>query len=185
MYPRLLVCALLMGVAGVAGAHGSTASQQPAAQSSSSAAPQLTAQQRAEIRHQNQIMVHYAAVIAQAIDHGQIGQVWDQASDIAKHAVTRDAFVKAIQSDRARLGTMTSRKLAFISRNRSNGSLPPGRKTGAPLPAGFYINIGFATQFSKQAKPIRELVSFHLDSDHKWRVSGYSVRPVQVDRTSK
>ncbi len=34
----------------------------------------------------------------------------------------------------------------------------------------------FATQFGSQAKPIRELVSFHLDSDKKWRLSGYAVR---------
>lgn len=34
----------------------------------------------------------------------------------------------------------------------------------------------FATQFGSQAKPIRELVSFHLDSDKKCRLSGYAVR---------
>ena len=44
------------------------------------------------------------------------------------------------------------------------------------MPAGNYINVVFATRFANAAEPVRELVSFHLDEDKTWRVSGYSVR---------
>ena len=44
------------------------------------------------------------------------------------------------------------------------------------MPAGNYFNVVFATGFANAAEPVRELVSFHLDEDKTWRVSGYSVR---------
>ncbi len=102
------------------------------------------------------------------IDNGQSGQVWDQASDVAKKTVSRDQFTKATESDRAKLGKVTSRKIEGVTRALSNGK--------EKLPQGLYVNVNFATQFSNEAKPVRELVSFHLDSDKKWRLSGYTVR---------
>lgn len=161
MIARLLVCALLLGAVGTADAQNQPAStpQQPATR-------QLTPEQRAAIQKQNQVLVQYAESIVAMIDNGQTGQVWDQASDVAKHVVTRDQFVKAIGADRARLGKMTSRKVAAVTRSVSRGG---------QLPAGTYVNVNFATQFGQNAKPIRELVSFHLDSDKKWRLSGYTV----------
>ena len=59
---------------------------------------------------------------------------------------------------------MTSRKLESVTRALSNGK--------EKLPEGLYVNVNFATKFSNEAKPVRELVSFHLDSDMKWRLSG-------------
>jgi hypothetical protein len=44
------------------------------------------------------------------------------------------------------------------------------------VPAGLYININYATRFAKTQKPVRELISFHLDSDKVWRVAGYTLR---------
>jgi hypothetical protein len=164
MIARLLVCALLIGFAGVASAQdkpAQTQQQQPAAR-------QLTPEQRAAIQQEDQSAVKYAGSIVAMIDNGQTGQVWDQASDVAKKSVSRDQFVKATDSDRAQLGKMTSRKVEGVTRIMSNGK--------EQLPAGLYVNVIFATQFSKQAKPIRELVSFHRDSDNRLRLSGYTVR---------
>lgn len=163
MLVRLFLCALLMGFVGVASAQDkpAQAQQKPAAQ-------QLTPEQRAAIQKQDQVLVKYAESIVAMIDNGQSGQVWDQASDVAKRSVSRDQFVKATESDRAELGKMTSRKIEGVTRAVSNGK--------EKLPAGLYVNVNFATQFSKEAKPTRELVSFHLDSDKKWRLSGYTVR---------
>jgi hypothetical protein len=87
---------------------------------------------------------------------------------VAKKSVSRDPFIKATESDRAKVGKMTSRKVEGVTRALSNGK--------EKLPAGVYVNVNFATQFSNEAKPVRELVSFHLDSDKKWRLSGYTVR---------
>lgn len=162
MFARLLLCALLIGAFGVANAQ-----EKPATAQQKTAAQQLTPEQQAAIQKQNQVLVKYAESIVAMIDNGQAGQVWDQASDVAKKSVSRDQFVKATEADRAKLGKMTSRKVEGVTRAMSNGK--------EKLPAGLYVNVNFATQFG-QAKPIRELVSFHLDSDKKWRLSGYTVR---------
>ena len=160
MIARLLVCALLIGGAGIAGAQTQPATiQKPAAK-------QLTPEQRAAIQKQNQVLVKYAESVVAMIDNGQIGQVWDQASDVAKQSVTRDQFVKTIEADRAKLGKMNSRKVASVTRSVSRGG---------KLPAGMYVNVNFATQFGNNTKPTRELISFHLDNDKKWRLSGYTV----------
>ena len=163
MFVRVFLCALLIGFAGVA-----SAQNQPAQTQQKPAAQQLTPEQRAAIQKQNQVLVQYAESITSMIDNGQSGQVWDQASDVAKKTVSRDQFVKATESDRAKLGKVTSRKVEGVTRALSNGK--------EKLPEGLYVNVNFATKFSNEAKPVRELVSFHLDSDKKWRLSGYTVR---------
>lgn len=161
MIARLLVCALLIGAAGIA-----SAQTQPAATPQQPAAPQLTPEQRAAIQKQNEVLVKYAESILAMIDNGQTGQVWDEASDVAKKSVSRDQFVKTTDADRAKLGKVGSRKVAAVTRSVSKGG---------KLPAGTYVNVNFATQFGSDAKPVRELISFHLDSDKKWRLSGYTV----------
>ncbi|WIG54899.1 MAG: hypothetical protein OJF61_000685 [Rhodanobacteraceae bacterium] len=163
MFVRLSLCALLIGVAGIA-----SAQNQPAQAQQKPAVQQLTPEQRAAIQKQNQVLVQYAESITAMIDNGQSGQVWDQASDVAKKSVSRDQFVKATESDRAKVGKLTSRKLEGVTRALSNGK--------EKLPEGLYVNVNFATQFSNESKPVRELVSFHLDSDKKWRLSGYTIR---------
>lgn len=165
---RTLLCTFLIGLAGISGV--AVAQQSATAPKSSAAtqppARQLTAQQRAAIEKQNQVLVKYAESIASMIDNGQIGQVWDQSSEVMKKAVPQDKFISATKTDRASMGTVTSRKVAEVTRSLSKGG---------KLPAGYYVNVNFATTFSKHTKPVRELVSFHLDSDKKWRVSGYTL----------
>ena len=39
-----------------------------------------------------------------------------------------------------------------------------------------------ATRFANSAEPVRELISFRLDEDRVWRVSGYSLRGYRVRR---
>jgi hypothetical protein len=163
MFVRLFFCALLIGFAGVA-----SAQDKPAQTQQKPAAKQLTPEQRAAIQKQNEVLVKYAESIVSMIDNGQSAQVWDQASDVAKKTVSRDQFTKATEADRAKVGKMTSRKVEGVSRALSNGK--------EKLPEGLYVNVNFATKFSNEAKPVRELVSFHLDSDKKWRLSGYTLR---------
>ncbi|MBN8736838.1 MAG: DUF4019 domain-containing protein [Xanthomonadales bacterium] len=161
MLARLLVCALLIGTFGI-----TSAQETPAPAPQQPAARQLTPEQRAAIQKQNQVLEKYAESIIAMIDNGQIGQVWDEASEVAKHSVGRDQFVKTIEGERSKLGKVGSRKLTTINRSLSKGG---------KLPEGMYVNVNYATQFANQPKPIRELVSFHLDGDKKWRLSGYTV----------
>lgn len=161
MFVRLCLCALLVGVAGVASAQNKPA---PAPGQQTAARQQLTPEQRAALQKQNQEMARYAESIAQMIDNGQTGQVWDGASDVAKRSVSRDKFVQATDAARAKLGKVDSRNVRAITHETSKGGT---------LPAGNYISVNFATKFSGDAKPLRELISFHEDNDHKWRLSGY------------
>lgn len=168
MFRKLVLPAVLLVMAGAAGAQTSTTTTTTTPATTRPTAPQLTAEQRAAIVKLRQQILQSAQRVLGLIDQGNIGQVWDEASSVAKQSVTRDAFVKATADDRARLGKPASRKLAFMNSVVSKGG---------QLPAGSYINVNYATQFANAKQPQRELVSFHLDSDKVWRVSGYTLNP--------
>ncbi len=163
MFSKPLLAALLLTASAGAFAQ-SPAKPAPAA---ATAAPAMTAQQKAQMEKQNAEMSQAAMQVIQMVDRSQTGAVWDQASSVAKQSTKRDEFVRQITADRTQLGAPGTRKLAAITRTQSKG--------GA-LPAGLYINVSYATQFSKAKQPVRELVSYHLDTDRTWRVAGYSVR---------
>lgn len=160
MIARLFLCALLIGTFGIANAQN-----QPAATRQQPAARQMTPEQRAAIRKRNQAIVSYASQIVKQVDNGQYTQVWDGMSEVGKKAVARDEFAKMVEQQRKPLGQVKSRKIAALYRSTSDG--------GKKLPAGTYINVRYLTQFADSAKPKIELVSFHLDGDSKWRLSGY------------
>lgn len=165
MIARLLVCALLIGFAGVA-----SAQNQPAQTQQKPAAQQLTPEQRAAIQKRNQELVSYANQILKMIDNGQSAQVWDDMSEVGKKVVTRTAFEKKISTERSTLGTAKSRRIVGLYGNQSDGQ--------HDLPAGMYFNVRYLTQFSGSQAPKIELVSFHQDSDRKLRLSGYAVTDV-------
>src|SRR3546814_10980716 len=56
---------------------------------------------------------------------------------------------------------------------------------GAQVPEGFYLNVAVPTTFAESEQPVRELVSFRLDEDKVWRVSGYSLRGPGDDGRSR
>lgn len=137
------------------------------AQSHTATEPSLTPAQIAQIRHQDEDVAQAALRVAQLVDRGEVGKVWDGASSVAKQVVKRRAFVEQVTADRAQVGRLVSRKLVAITRSESRGGATP---------AGDYINVSFATQFANEKRPVRELISFHLDADHVWRVCGYTLR---------
>jgi hypothetical protein len=161
MFARLLFCVLFAGVFGVASAQ--TSSAQP--QSQQQARKQLTPQQRAEIQKRNKALVGYANSVVKMIDDGQEAQVWDAMSEVGKKAVTRDNFVRGVKRQRDNLGKVESRRAVMLYAGKSDGH--------EQLPAGIYMNVRYRTQFAKSHDAKIELVSFHLDGDRKWRVSGY------------
>ncbi|WP_426701642.1 DUF4019 domain-containing protein [Rhodanobacter sp. Col0626] len=126
----------------------------------------LTQDQQMQIRDQVETLAQDSLRIVQAIDHGQLGMVWDKASSVAKMFKRAD-FVRKIYIDRSKLGAPSFRKQVAITFSQSKGG---------EVPAGLYISVDYSTQFARENKPVRELVSYHLDNDKVWRVSGYSVR---------
>lgn len=156
MSARLFLSAMLLLASSAAFA------QQPA----TAPAPQLTPAQQTQVNQQNQQMVQAAVLVVQMVDQGKSDNVWDGASPVAKKIVAKDAFVKQVAADRKMLGAVKSRSVASIGRSSGGGAAP----------AGNYVNVAFATQFANAKAPVRELVSFHLDSDNQWRVTGYTLR---------
>ena len=129
---------------------------------------QLTPEQQAQVTRQNAEMGKAAAQVIQLVDQNKIGEVWDGASAVAKSVSGKSNFVAQIAADRQKLGAPTERKQVGVTR--------AAYAAGGKVPAGNYINVVYATKFADAPKPVRELVSFHLDNDKTWRVSGYSLR---------
>lgn len=143
----------------------------PAAQPAATAQPameQLTPEQRAALAKQDADMTQAALQVLQMVDGNRIGEVWDGASAAMKRMVPRDDFIKQVTIDRNRLGAVSSRAAPEVSRSLF--------RAGQQVPEGLYINVRSATTFASSAQPVRELVSFRLDEDRVWRVSGYSLR---------
>ena len=128
------------------------------------AAHQPTPQEYAQ---RNQQIEQAALQVADLVDKGQEGQVWDGASTITKQLINRDSFVKGVSTDRKTVGSLITRTPANLSFNESDGK---------KLPPGLFANVAFATRFANEKQPVRELVSFHLDGDNVWRVTGYTLR---------
>jgi hypothetical protein len=127
-----------------------------------------TAGQQAALQRQDAEMTRAALKAAQMIDGGQVAALWDGASPVVRKAVTREAFLAAVQQARAQVGALVGRGQASVSRTRFG--------PGAQVPEGLYVNVSFATRFANAPRPVRELVSFRLDEDKVWRLSGYNLR---------
>ncbi|MDH5829621.1 DUF4019 domain-containing protein [Luteimonas sp. M1R5S18] len=174
---RLRLCSTLAALALCSAAFAQQPAPQPqprpAAQPAQAQAPQpemeqLTPEQRAALAKQDAEMGQAALQVMQLVDANRIGEVWDGASAMMKQAVTRDEFIKQVTIDRNRLGAASTRANPQVSRSLF--------RAGQQVPEGLYINVRSATKFANQAQPVRELVSFRLDEDRVWRVSGYSLR---------
>jgi hypothetical protein len=168
MNHRFLLSVALMACIGTASAQQAQPSQ-PAQQPAARPAQQtLTPQQQAQLAKQNTDMSKAALQVMQMVDANQIGEIWDNATATMKRMVTRDDFVKQITIDRNNLGKVSSRGNPAVSRSQF--------PAGAQVPEGFYLNVAVPSTFAKSQTPVRELVSFRLDEDKTWRVSGYSLR---------
>jgi len=160
MFTKKLLPAIVLAMASAA-----ALAQQPtnAGAQPGNAGPQSSAQQ-AQIEHLNHRMSQAATEVTQGLDKNKAGEIWDNASQIAKKAVTRDDFVRHVTAERKALGAPVARHVINVSYRRGDGK---------EIPAGIYANVTFATTFSDSKKPMTELVTYHSDDDHVWRVAGY------------
>lgn len=174
MLKRLILPAALL-LAITPAAFAQQPAKAPATTAAQPAQQKLTPEQQQAIMKFRQSMATNAEAITNLIDQGKAGDVWDQASSVAKQSISRNDFVSGVSKQRDNAGKLVSRKLAAVTHSVSKGE--------QKLPAGDYINVVFATRFSSEKAPIRELVSYHYDSDKVWRVSGYTLQqPAQARR---
>ena len=169
MNHRFLLSAALLACVGTASAQQQAQpAPRPQVQPTRPAQPALTPQQQAQLAKQNADMSQAALKVMQMVDTNRVGEIWDGASATMKRAVTKDDFIKQITIDRNKLGRPASRGQAAVTRSQF--------PAGAKVPQGLYLNVSVPTKFANVQQPVRELVSFRLDEDKTWRVSGYSLR---------
>ena len=99
------------------------------------------------------------------IDNGHYGESWESAAAYFKSTVTKEYWQQALPAIRKLFGEPLSRKLGSI---RYTQSLPAS-------PDGEYVVIEIATKFEKKKHAIETVIPM-LESDGKWRVSGYFIQ---------
>jgi len=162
--PIWFACLLMLCTAMPAAAWQAT----PAAAPAATTVPPLSREERARRAAQDAEIVAAARQVVSLVDGGRMDEVWEGASPAMKRAVPKAEFVRQLALDRRRLGVVVSRAAPAVGRERY--------AAGSRVPQGAYLNIAFPTRFTRTEGSIRELVSFRLDEDRVWRVSGYSVR---------
>ncbi|HEX7864064.1 MAG TPA: DUF4019 domain-containing protein [Variovorax sp.] len=114
-------------------------------------------------------MVRGGMVAIQMIDQGKAGELWDGAAPATRKRVTRADFISQIARSRAPTGVPQMR--TWVSVNRQVVAASDGDA------AGQYVSVEYETRFAnKPDGTLRELVSFHLDTDRVWRFSGYVLK---------
>jgi hypothetical protein len=98
-------------------------------------------------------------------DAGKYAETWDEASQIFKSSVTKDAWLSALKGVRTPLGAVQARTL----RSATYTTTLPG------APDGQYVVIQFDTSFQNKKSAV-ETITPMLDKDGKWRVSGYYIK---------
>ena len=99
------------------------------------------------------------------VDGGEYAHSWDEAAEYFKGAITREQWGQSLQGVRKPLGKVISRK---VKSKTYTTSLP-----GAP--DGEYVVIQFETSFEHKKSAV-ETVTPMIDTDGKWRVSGYYIK---------
>jgi hypothetical protein len=165
---KLALASLLLTFVGAASAQQAVQPARAPAPKPQATQQQLTPEQQAQVARQDAEMTKAAAQAVQLVDQNKAAEVWAGASPVAKAATNQAEFVKQVSLDRQKVGAVAERKQVAVTR-----AVYPA---GAEVPAGNYVNVVYATKFANSPQPVRELVSFHLDDDQIWRVSGYSLR---------
>lgn len=99
------------------------------------------------------------------VDGREYAESWRQGAEHFRNAVTAEQWIDSMKSFRKPLGDVISRRL--LSKEYTK-SLP-----GAP--DGEYVVIHYHTSFEMKNSAI-ETVTPMMDTDGKWRVSGYFIK---------
>lgn len=101
----------------------------------------------------------------QLVDAKNYAKSYDDAASFFKAMVKKDEWVRTLSNLRSMLRGPVSRKL--ISKKYTT------KMAGAP--DGEYVVLVYKTKFEKKTDA-REVIVPMLDSDGKWRVSGYHIQ---------
>jgi predicted SnoaL-like aldol condensation-catalyzing enzyme len=99
------------------------------------------------------------------VDNGKYTESWDQSATYFKNAIKKDDWKRTVKAVREPLGNVISRS----AKSQNYMTALPG------APDGKYVVIQFETSFTKKKAAI-ETITPMMDSDGKWRVSGYFIK---------
>ncbi|WP_322024267.1 DUF4019 domain-containing protein [Burkholderia sp. BCC1977] len=115
-------------------------------------------------------LLNDANTVFRQLDAGQFADVWANAADFVKTRIKQDQFVADVRRARQSVGVVQHRgwaQLVRIQYTQRND-----------LPDGLYANVDFATTLTTGTK-MYEKLSFRLDSDGHWHLTGYVPRRTQ------
>ena len=102
----------------------------------------------------------------QLVDARRYDQSWDSAAAVFRSAVTKSQWAGAVKEGRAPFEPLGQRTLIASTYTTQ---LPN-------VPAGQYVVIQYRTE-AGQGKTVVETITPTHDSDNRWRVAGYYIRP--------
>ncbi|KFG94306.1 membrane protein [Burkholderia paludis] len=104
------------------------------------------------------------------LDAGQYNAVWLDAAAFVKARIKQDQFASDMQRARQTVGTVRHRGWAQITRIRYTNA--------SATPDGLYANVDYATTLTTGSIMFEKL-SFRLEDDGHWRLTGYVPRQSQ------
>lgn len=115
-------------------------------------------------------LLHDADTILSQLDAGQFNDVWLNAADFVKTRMKDDQFVSDMRRARQTVGTVQHRGWAQVTRINFKGV--------SNMPDGLYANVDYATTLTT-GTTVYEKLSFRLDGDGHWHLTGYTPRQTQ------
>jgi hypothetical protein len=105
------------------------------------------------------------------IDGGRYAESWTETAQYFKNSVQQDQWAQSLEAGRKPFGKVVSREMKKMT-----------YKTSLPgAPDGEYMVMQFATSFGKKRAAV-ETVTTMTEKDGTWRVSGYYIKNLSVNR---
>ncbi|CAB3769326.1 hypothetical protein B7G54_30570 [Burkholderia puraquae] len=111
-----------------------------------------------------------SAAVLRQLDAGQYGAVWTNAAPFVKARIKQDPFAADMQRARQSVGAVRQRGWAQITRIRYTNT--------STMPDGLYANVDYTTTLAS-GSTVFEKLSFRLDDDGQWHLTGYVPRQSQ------
>ncbi|RZF30208.1 DUF4019 domain-containing protein [Paraburkholderia sp. UYCP14C] len=108
--------------------------------------------------------------VFQQFDSNHYAEAWRDAAPFVKAKIPQAQFVSTTREAREALGAVTRRGWSSITRIQYIGF--PG------IPDGLYANVDFTSTLAS-GRTVFELLSFQLDADGQWHLTGYIPRQPQ------
>ncbi|MBO7752774.1 DUF4019 domain-containing protein [Burkholderia pseudomallei] len=115
-------------------------------------------------------LLREANMVFRQLDAEQFADVWANAADFVKARVKQEQFVADMRRARQSVGVVRNRGWAQVTRIQYNKV--------ENMPNGLYANVDYATTLTGGTK-VYEKLSFRLDDDGHWHLTGYVPRQSQ------